>query len=171
MHGRHAVFRMPGFKIRMPVEPLALEAGLVVDPGLVHIVAATENLLHPLGQSRIAGQVLKGPVQEMHGKHGPDLMAIRLGDSERLAPVVLTIEQLAHGLGQRGHLLRRQKTGLEKKAVFLETIQLLFGQWAGQVAAFDRILPTLVPVLFRLLVQPGGVGVGLYRGRASQVLR
>ena len=78
--------------------------------------------------------------------------------------VVLAIEQLAHSFGQRGHLVRRQKSGLEKKTVFLKSIQLLVGQRAGQVAAFYRMLPALSPGLFRVLVQPGGVGIGLYRG-------
>ena len=155
----------------MPVESLALESRLVVDTRLVHIVATAENLLYTLSQARIAGQALECLVQKVHGKHGPDLLAVRLGDRERLASVVIPVEQLAHCLGQRGYLIRRQKAGLEQKAVFLKAIKLLFSQRAGQMAAFYRVLPALAPGLFRVLVQPGGVGIGRNRGRASQVLR
>ena len=44
MHSRHAIFGVPGFKIRMPVKPLAVKAWFEVYPGLMNVCVAAEEL-------------------------------------------------------------------------------------------------------------------------------
>src|SRR6056297_170290 len=58
-HTRHPVFRMPGFKIRVPVKARTLKADFVVNPALVDVDFAAEQLSYDPQNSGVAGKAVK----------------------------------------------------------------------------------------------------------------
>ena len=55
-HARHAILDVPGLEIGVPVELLALEAGLVVEPRLMDVDVVAEQEPRHAGQPRVGGQ-------------------------------------------------------------------------------------------------------------------
>ncbi len=150
----------------MPVEALAMETGLVIDAGLVHVNVAAKNLAYPTEQARILGEFAKSFRQDMHGEQGANFLTARLGDAEIAAPELLSAQQLMQGAGEFRHFVFAQETGLEQKAAAFELIQLRRAQRTVLGTALDHRLATVQPRQIRATGKTGGVwiippGVGL----------
>ncbi len=92
-HARHAILAVPGFEIGMPVEPLAFETGLVVDPRLVNVDLAVQQLTHDVEKVSITGQPVKALRNVMNAEDGSNLLlsGLKNGALRQLEVVIVLV--------------------------------------------------------------------------------
>ncbi len=133
-HGRHAVFDVPGFKVGVPVELLALEARLHVGAGLVDVDLGAEDLARHVDQPRIAHQARQHGVEHVHHEDGAHRVAARLGDG-LFAADDRGIARHALDLGrQRPDLVVGEQVFQQQEAVALVSADLLGVEGVGVLA-------------------------------------
>src|SRR5699024_7660768 len=81
----HAVLRVPGLEVGVPVEAAALEAGHVVDAGLVQVHVRAEQLAGTVQQARVAGELVDQLAELLDGEDRADVAGGALGDDALVA--------------------------------------------------------------------------------------
>src|SRR5690625_1869113 len=125
-HARHAIFTMPSLEVRMPVEPLALEARLIVDPRLVNINSLSQQLFHHRQQARVPGQAAEALGNFVNTENGANFLPTGLQHCafrELEVALLFIVTQL---LNEGFHLLSREKPLERKKALLFVLTHLRF---------------------------------------------